>query len=286
MSRLISPMIDTTPLLILEEGIPGLSGNDLATAFRRMRLPNDLTAIIAKARQADLLGKRKMAHTLVDLARQICAGADAIAKPLKFYAIYDRYFAEFAGKSVTFLELGVHTGESLKVWASYFPNGTVIGLDLAETGPDVSAYPNIVYESADQADCVRLETICKTHAPDGLDLIIDDASHIGHSCATSYAVLFPHLKPGGLYIIEDWGTGYYDDWPDGGHYQKMKVEAVDGLVPKRLPSHDFGMVGFVKSLIDEVAGDHVRPTLGSALRRTDTMEFMHIYKMFAIIKKL
>jgi hypothetical protein len=227
-----------------------------------------------------------MASTLVDLARDLVSGADQVEKPLKFYDIYDRYFSEFSGQPVTLLELGVHTGASLKVWASYFPNGSVIGIDLIDPGPDFSAYPNIVYEVADQADRPRLDAICKARAPEGFDLIIDDASHIGYSAAASYSVLFPRLKSGALYNIEDWGTGYYDDWPDGGHYQKIRVESFDGLVPKRLPSHDFGMVGFVKSLIDDVAGDHIRPTLVSNLTRTDTMEFMHMYKMFAIIKKL
>ena len=191
-----------------------------------------------------------MAPTLIDLARGFCAGADPGEKPLSMYAIYDRYFVAFTD-DVAVLELGVHTGVSLKVWASYFPNGTVVGLDRAKTGPDFSGYPNIAFESGDQTDRDRLAAICKTHAPKGFDIIIDDAAHIGQSAAASYAALFPRLKPKGLYIIEDWGTGYYDDWPDGGHYQKINVESYDGLPPKRFPSHDFGMVGFVKSLIDD-----------------------------------
>lgn len=226
-----------------------------------------------------------MAPTLVDLAREL-VGSDPVEKPLKFYEIYDRYFSEFSGRPAALLELGVYNGMSLKVWASYFPTGTAVGVDLRDPGPDFTAYSNIVYEVADQTDRLRLIEICKAHAPEGFDIIIDDASHVGYYSASSFSVLFPYLKSGGLYIIEDWGTGYYDDWPDGGHYQKINVESVDGLVPKRLPSHDFGMVGFIKSLIDDVAGDHVRPTLGSNLTRADTMEFVHIYKMFAVIKKL
>ena len=27
-----------------------------------------------------------------------------------------------------------------------------------------------------------------------------------------------HLKPNGLYVIEDWGTSYWDDWPDGKNF--------------------------------------------------------------------
>jgi SAM-dependent methyltransferase len=226
-----------------------------------------------------------MRESLAEIGRRICANADATAKPVKFYAIYDRYFSDFSNRTITLLELGVHSGESLKVWASYFPRGTIIGVDIAESGADFSGYPNIVFELGDQADPGRLKEILLSHAPAGLDIIIDDASHIGHNSAASYATLFPCLNPGGLYVIEDWGTGYFDDWPDGNHLQRFRSEAVDGQIAKRMPSHDFGMVGFVKSLVDQVAGDNVKPLHTAAPTRPDTMSFMHFYKEMVIIEK-
>lgn len=56
-----------------------------------------------------------------------------------------------------------------------------------------------------------------------------------------------HLKPGGVYVIEDWGTGYWDSWPDG----KKVVPGVP---------HNEGMVGFVKELIDEAGMDNLSKT--------------------------
>jgi len=216
-----------------------------------------------------------MRESLVEIGQRICANADAAAKPLKIYAIYDRYFGEFAERSVTLLELGVHTGESLKVWASYFPRGTIIGVDIMNRA-DFSGYPNIIFECADQTDPDRLKEICLAHAAGGLDIVVDDASHIRLNSAASYAALFPYLNPGGLYIIEDWGTGYFDDWPDGSHFQKFRSEAVNGQIANRIPSHDFAMVGFVKSLVDEVAGDHVKPMLSAVPTRPDVMSFIHL----------
>ena len=50
-------------------------------------------------------------------------------------------------------------------------------------------------------------------------IIIDDCSHIGEFTALSFWHLFDrHLKPGGLYVIEDWGTGYMRGTPDGKAY--------------------------------------------------------------------
>ena len=71
-----------------------------------------------------------MSESLVDIATRICHETDSWAKPLSIYAIYDRYFGEFRDRPIRMLELGVHAGKSLKVWACYFSHGTIIGLDL------------------------------------------------------------------------------------------------------------------------------------------------------------
>jgi hypothetical protein len=210
----------------------------------------------------------------MEIARRICADADATAKTLKIYAIYARYFEDFSG-GIKVLELGVHKGESLKVWASYFPQGTIIGLDL-DNKADFSAYPNIVFEQGDQTDTERLRKIARG----GLDIVIDDASHIGEKSLVSYATLFPYLNPGGLYIIEDWGTGYFNDSPDGKYPDRLRE-----IAGHRILSHDFGMVGFVKSLVDDVAGGTVKPALTAKPTRQDTVSFMHVYKQAVIVRK-
>ena len=37
-----------------------------------------------------------------------------------------------------------------------------------------------------------------------LDLVIDDASHLYAESRASFEVLYPRLRPGGLYVLEDW----------------------------------------------------------------------------------
>jgi hypothetical protein len=219
--------------------------------------------------------------SLIEVARDALNISDSTAKPLKFYELYDRYFSAFRGRDIALIELGVHKGDSLKVWASYF-TGCVIGVDLAERGPDLSSYPHAVYVQADQSDARRLAAICKEHAPAGLDIVIDDGtSDVTHG---GLVQCYLAIECGGLYVVEDWATGYFGDWPDGALYRsadELAREAPAG----RFPSHDFGMVGFVKSLIDHVAGDHIRPSLNGLPIQSDTVEFMHVYKTCAILKK-
>ena len=68
----------------------------------------------------------------------------------------------------------------------------------------------------------------------GFDIIIDDASHIGHLTKISFWHLFDnHLRSGGIYVIEDWGTGYWQDWLDGSMYAGE--------------NHNYGLVKFKRT---------------------------------------
>jgi predicted O-methyltransferase YrrM len=61
------------------------------------------------------------------------------------------------------------------------------------------------YFGVDQADAANLRTIVTDEfADDPLDLVIDDASHLLGPTRASFNALFPLLRRGGAYVIEDW----------------------------------------------------------------------------------
>jgi hypothetical protein len=196
-----------------------------------------------------------------------------------YLARYDIFFESWIDKPIKLLELGIHRGGSLLLWHDYFPSGTVTGIDIKLPRNFESREGIHLYEGS-QTDKAFLSHVARQVAPNGFDIIIDDASHLGEFTKVSFWHLFDnHLKPGGLYVIEDWGTGYWSDWPDGktiSHPTKSTVRVgsrmsniLNKILPKRsLPSHDFGMVGFVKQLIDEQAAPDVtrRSTKGKPTR--------------------
>ncbi|AYO83647.1 class I SAM-dependent methyltransferase [Methylobacterium brachiatum] len=53
------------------------------------------------------------------------------------------------------------------------------------------------------------------------DLIIDDASHSYELSLETFNGLFPRVKPGGIYAIEDWGWGH---WQEGGFQDPSNIE--------------------------------------------------------------
>jgi hypothetical protein len=61
------------------------------------------------------------------------------------------------------------------------------------------------YVGVNQADKDKLVQIISEEFGDGLiDLVIDDASHFYQETKASFDVLFPRLREGGKFIIEDW----------------------------------------------------------------------------------
>jgi predicted O-methyltransferase YrrM len=62
-----------------------------------------------------------------------------------------------------------------------------------------------VHDDVDQADRVRLAEIAREALDDQpLDLVVDDCSHLDEPTRASFNELFPRLRPGGVYVIEDW----------------------------------------------------------------------------------
>ncbi len=61
----------------------------------------------------------------------------------------------------------------------------------------------------DQSDRSRLLQIVEDEIGDGrLDLVIDDASHLLGPTRSSFETLFPLVRPGGTYLIEDWNSAH------------------------------------------------------------------------------
>src|SRR6185503_13004270 len=91
---------------------------------------------------------------------------------------YEDYFQPLLNREVKLLELGVYKGGSLLLWRDYFPQGLIVGLDLAQVQIDDPSGRIRTYQGMQQ-DTQLLDLIGQETAPEGFDVIIDDCSHIG-----------------------------------------------------------------------------------------------------------
>lgn len=220
-----------------------------------------------------------------------------------YLEIYDEIFGPLVDKEITLLEIGVYKGGSLLLWHDYFPKAKIIGIDI-KTPFNVIFPERVYFYQGSQTDKDFLTNVVREIAHEGVDIIIDDASHIGELTKITFWHLFDnHLKPGGLYVIEDWGTGYWDDFVDGKRY-KVKQPILSKLwrrisqikrgrrliykFPFKVPirSHDYGMVGFIKELIDE-QGAHDVTRVYSTRRpeRESKFERLLIFPTMVVVKK-
>lgn len=118
------------------------------------------------------------------------------------------------------LEIGVKEGRSLAMWAEYFPNAEIHGLDLFEEKNiehvrfDITAHvgynidsEKIVLHKGNQCDYLLLEQLRKFD----FDVIIDDGSHNSRDQLITFFGLFN----GKYYFIEDLHCNFDEPYSQG-----------------------------------------------------------------------
>jgi demethylmacrocin O-methyltransferase len=144
---------------------------------------------------------------------------------------------------MSLLEIGVggyekpqSGGGSLRLWRSYFPFSRIYALDINDKSPHEERRIKIFQGS--QSDPAFLKEVVAKTGP--LDVVIDDGSHFSNDVITSFEFLFPQLKSGGVYVIEDTQTSYWNEC--GGNMDKAARTTmnyfrnlVDGLNYEEFP---------------------------------------------------
>lgn len=184
--------------------------------------PTDISRYEAKPedvrhRATSELGRDFLAHT-----------GRPMHKWIDYLDLYDRYFAPFRGRPITFLEIGVDRGGSLEMWRRYFgPEATICGIDISPACAEVVTPPSIV-RIGSQEDPAFLRSVVAEIGPP--DIILDDGSHIATHQRVSFETLFPLLADGGIYAIEDMHTAYWPEYEGGRRRAGTAVDLVNHLV--------------------------------------------------------
>jgi hypothetical protein len=184
-------------------------------------------------------------ESLADIA--VRHGSDKITHG--FIPLYAAHLAPWRTKPLHLLEIGVggydeptRGGASLRMWADYFPNARIVGLDLREK--DLDLPPSVTIVRGSQADPEVLDRLLADHGP--FDVVIDDGSHVNAHRNMTFGHLFPCLPIGGLYVFEDLHTSYVRE-PYGGQSRNLDDPAtttgllkqmIDGLHHAYVPGRE------------------------------------------------
>ncbi|OZM72635.1 hypothetical protein CFN78_13435 [Amycolatopsis antarctica] len=193
--------------------------------------------------------------------------------PHQFTRHYERHLEPWRDKRLTVLEVGIGGyddpaggGASLRMWRGYFPRARVYGVDMWDkSGVDG---PRITTVRANQADVEAMSAVAAKYGP--FDLVVDDGSHVSELTRGTFDVLFPHVRSGGLYVVEDVQTSY---WP------------VFGGNGTDLDDPDT-TIGFGKQLVDGLNHDELLLTHEREAAVTDhQIEGVHFYRNLMVLEK-
>ena len=145
----------------------------------------------------------------------------ALLKDRKFIEIYEDLLNELRPERI--LEIGFFQGGMPLLMAGLVEPEKIVGVDYLQPSDDLLAMITTagledtirLYGNTLQADLPSMQRIVKTEFGDQpIDLIIDDASHEYENSRGCFQELFGYLRPGGKYVIEDWGWLHWpgDEW--------------------------------------------------------------------------
>lgn len=164
---------------------------------------------------------------------------------------YERFFAERpAFKAERLFELGMFDGGSVIFWHDFFeplkhvaidfaprPNNPYLAKCLGSGGRDTRIR---TFWATDQGDAQRLRQLIRDEFDGPLDVVIDDASHYYGLTKRSFETLFPELRSGGLYFIEDWAWAHWPEhWPRFAHQTTSLTQLVFDLIEAAGSSRDW-----------------------------------------------
>ena len=158
---------------------------------------------------------------------------------------YQRYFEPLRKSKINLLEIGVGGygndcgGNSLRMWKQFFRNGRIVGIDIEDKTQ--FREKRIDIRQCDQTDSQALRLLSAEYG--GFDIIVDDGSHINDQVVKTFKILFPLLRPNGIYAIEDVQTSYWPSWGGGISSPQSCMtyfkSIADGLNYSEYPSHNY-----------------------------------------------
>ncbi|MEO7016684.1 MAG: class I SAM-dependent methyltransferase [Leifsonia sp.] len=154
-----------------------------------------------------------------------------IDKWMHYFDIYDRHFSPYRFRPITVVEFGVSHGGSLQMWKKYFgKRARLTGVDIDPRCANLGEERiNIVI--GDQSDREFLARLRDQVGP--IDVLIDDGGHTMQQQIATFEVMWPAVKVGGVYLVEDLHTSYWDNFGGGYRRSGTFIEYAKALVDQQ-----------------------------------------------------
>ena len=121
---------------------------------------------------------------------------------------YKQHFESRRFEKLKILEIGVANGHSTASFYYYFPNSELVGIDLKDKYKLFYKSKRIKYKKVDITNKSQVNSYIREN--NNFDIVIDDSLHNYYGYTNNIKNFFPSVKPGGVYILEDFNP--FDDY--------------------------------------------------------------------------
>ena len=186
-----------------------------------------------------------------------------VHKWTQYFPAYETHFSRFVNRPVVFFEIGCGRGGSAQMWKRYLgPRAQIVGMDI---NPECREFEEeqIAIRVGSQSDVDFLAGVLEEFGPP--DVVLDDGSHRMSDVVETFRFLYPRTAAGGVYMVEDLHTAYWDEYGGGVGREGTFIE-------------------LCKRLIDELHADSTRGAVEATEFTRSTLS-MHIYDSLIALER-
>ena len=163
-----------------------------------------------------------------------------------FTTVYSMLFGKLRDQPVRIFELGLGTnnpelsstmgasgrpGASLRGWRKLFPHALVYGADIDREILFVEDRIQTFYCDQTSSEAIR-DLWSQPALQGGMDILIEDGLHTFCANLSFLDGSLEHIRPGGIYVIEDINPSEAENW----------CSALETIYTKRFPDYEFALI--------------------------------------------
>lgn len=157
------------------------------------------------------------------------------SKHESYFEVYDKYFSQFSGKKITFVEIGIFGGGSLFMWREFFgKQARIIGIDLDENAKKWRDHGFEIFIGDQSSPSFWSDFFAEVG---DVDIILDDGGHTYEQQIVTALSSMKNLRDGGLFVVEDAHTSFMKEFGFPSRYTfvewaKSKIADLNSRFPE------------------------------------------------------
>lgn len=141
------------------------------------------------------------------------------------FSFYEKHVQHLRDEPINLLEIGVLQGRSIVTWREFFKNANSIqGADVNPTF-ESNMPADTSFHLLDQFDIVSLQRFAKNavESKQMFDIIVEDGCHQQRAQQNTLFSLWPCVKPGGFYFLEDIHCSFHPNYNNLEHFVSVNT---------------------------------------------------------------